>query len=240
MTWRVLDRAVALVRSAASLPSHRPEPPIARDPAEALADARLLEFVADDLRDRVQALRAAIREVEDGAAPPPAAIARCLDELNLLDDLGSSVADLVIQTREARPVEPVDLVDPFRRALRRLEERRGLWIPVRVRTSPGSPRVLANPSALVRTLSLCLEASALARDASSSIVVDVQASSGTVAATFRPESTQPAPLPKSGERLRSILALATRLASTFDATLDVERCGVHLLPRLRLRAEMAL
>ncbi|HKE02309.1 MAG TPA: hypothetical protein VKE69_14925 [Planctomycetota bacterium] len=203
------------------------------------AELRLLDFIGEDLADRARAIRTALRAMPDSGDAGHGALERAIAEVELLDELASSVNDLVLQARQGGEPEPIDLVEPFRRARARFADRPGGPLPVRISSPASSVLVLAHEAALVRTIALCLEASALSSDVGGAIHVHVGEEGERVRATFRGAKPAPGLPARLGERVRSSLAIASRLARTFGGEVDLARDGERLVPRLGLLAARA-
>lgn len=240
MRRSVLERAAGWIRRA--LPQSAESDPGDVAPSEPMfaeADLRLIEFLGNDLSERARALRGAIQELDPNhAGSSRSAFQRSLEEVERLEELAHGLTALVQESRTEEPLVAVDLVDPMRRALTRLAERRGGGLPIRVSAPAELPRVLAKPPALVRTLSLCLEASALTASDRGPLVVHFSEQEGRVCALFRAENPLSIVAPRIRERLHASLALASRLASTFGAEVQMDSSGACLAPRLSLAAEI--
>ena len=243
MRRSVLDRAADWLRR--TLPNAHGAPRLALDPRELgvnSTDARLLELLGNDLTDRAHALRAALQGLDpNSAASSVSAYQQSLEEIDRLDELANAISALAQESKNGEPLVAVDLVDPLRRALARLAQHGGVPLGLRVKSPAALPRVMAKPPALVRTLSLCLEASSLATS-DGPIVVHLSAreKDGRVNAVFRPTHPLSVIGPKVRERLHTTLALASRLATTFDAEVHVDSSGAAFVPRLRLLKEPGL
>lgn len=200
-------------------------------------DLKLLEFLASDVADRARSLRTAVRSIECREDALSSVLDRVLGEVEQLDELAASVSDLVVQSKGPCNLQTLDLLDPFRRARARLARRPGGGIRVRVNAPSRPPRVLANEAALVRTIALCLEASALGAGAAGAIVVRVEDDTDRIRARFRSEASSPYTPPSARDRIRAALALASRLAATFGADVGAAADGPRLVPTLTLLPE---
>jgi hypothetical protein len=240
MRRRVLAQAGELLRRALVVRS--PLTFVAAAAEEATgpsAELRLLGFLAADVGDRARTLRIALRSIDSEEPQVQRAMTRALAEVDLLDDLASSVSDLMLQSEGAGRLEPIELLDTFRRARARFAQRAGSELSIRINSPVESPRVMANDAALVRTISLCLEASAGGVVVPRGIVVHVGDEGDRIRATFRPEEGAGVARPRMLERVRSALAMASRLATTFGAELEVAHDRGLLVPRLALVAAPA-
>jgi hypothetical protein len=205
-------------------------------------DLRLLECLGEDLTERAISLRAALRELDRSTeAPIHAAYQRSREELDKLEDLAHALCAVAHEARPGEGLVPADLLEPIRRAASQRGGRRPADLTVRVDAPFDVPRVLARPALLVRTLGLCLDASSLVSREGGAVVVRVAGARDgeRVSAQFNAAPSLTVLSPGLRRRLLSTLALAKRLASTFDAELDVDAAGGTLAPRLLLLAERA-
>jgi len=208
-------------------------------PPATAADISLLEFVAEDLLDRVRALRTALASSEGAAAALPTTYRKASEEVAQLEDLALSLAELGRQDHAADPGSSVDLVDALRRAHRRFEERRGVRRVLRVKAPAASTRVLGSSHAVSRLLTHCLEATAVGAVESSPLLLDVTLDGPHVALAFEPQTPTDSSLPSERARLASLLALARRLSEGLHGSVELRRTGGALVaPHLFLRAAL--
>lgn len=198
-------------------------------------DPELLSILSDDLCERVAGLRSAMRVIDsngDGAGAE--CYKNCLTEIEKIEELIDGLSALAASPKGAFEPQQIDLTEAFRRALARHEERYGGRLPARIRGASQTPRVIANYPALIRTLALCFDVTELTASPGSTLIVDVEPDEGFVIINFRPTVVTSLMPPRQRERMLSMLGLASRLADSFGARLDVVARDSALTPTLKI------
>ncbi|MBI3817212.1 MAG: hypothetical protein HY286_00860 [Planctomycetes bacterium] len=203
--------------------------------APARIDAELLEVLSEELGLRAAALRCAMRGLESPQVAPTDEVRRQLAlEIEQIEELVDGLSALATPQIESPDWQSIELTEAFRRAIQRHETRSMLKLPVRVRGRADAGRVRANPATLVRTLALCLDATELVASPESAIIADLASRDSLIIIDFRPMVALSVLPARSRERIQTMLALASRLSTTFGATLECVARESAITPSLRL------
>jgi hypothetical protein len=202
-----------------------------------IADPLLLDYVAEELSLRADALRRAMGALDPNqCGSSREAHAHCMEEIDGLEELALGLGALAVDPSAPPADQSFDVTDAMRRAVKRLDDHRAQRGGIRIRTDRAVPRVLARDPALSRTLALCFSICEIAASPGSALAAEVSVKNDRVVALFHPASVTSVLPPRQRERFHAMMGLAGRLAASFGARLElVERSGIYT-PRLSLLA----